>query len=84
MSKKTYYSIAAALHTAGYFLAFLGGTALIFVICCLDSEGAEAMAFLVRVTAAGSLLTAVGALMLRISNAMKERRHPYASRSSRY
>lgn len=84
MSKRTYYSIVFLLHAAGYILAFIGGSALVFVTCCLDSEGAAALAFLVRVTAAGSLLTAVGALMLRISNAMKERRHPYASRSSRY
>lgn len=84
MSKRTYYSIVFLLHAAGYILAFIGGSALVFVTCCLDSEGAEALAFLIRVTAAGALLTAVGALLLKVSCVMKERRRPYASRPSRY
>ena len=71
MSRKTYYRIAALIHMLGSVLAFLGGLALMFVACCLDSEGHEAFMFLLRITAAGSLMVAVGALLARIGTGMK-------------
>ncbi len=84
MSKKTYYGIASALHMIGYLTACLGAFGLIFVACCLDSEGTEAFYFLLRITAGGSLLVTIGALLLKISSAMRERRGGYASRPSHY
>ncbi len=85
MSKRTYYSIASLLHAAGYILAFFGGGALMFVACCLDSEGEAAFYFLLKATAVGALLIAVGALLLRISSAMRERQsYGHIARSSRY
>ena len=86
MSRKTYYRIAALIHLLGSILAFIGGSVLMFVACCLDSEGQEAFLFLLRLTAAGSLMTAVGALLARIGTGMKlnGRMNIYVTRSPRY
>ncbi|KAB0577344.1 hypothetical protein EI53_01874 [Fusobacterium naviforme] len=71
MSRKTYYRIAVLIHLIGNILAFSGECALLFVACCLDSEGHEAFMFFIRITAAGALMVAVGALLARIGTGMK-------------
>lgn len=86
MSRKTYYRIAALIHLLGSTIATLGAIALLFVACCLDSEGHEAFMFLLRLTAIGALMVAIGALLARIGTGMKlnGRMNIYVTRSSRY
>ena len=71
MSRKTYYRIAALIHMLGSALAIIGVFILMFVACCADSEGHEAVMFLLRLTAAGAFITAIGALLARIGTGMK-------------
>lgn len=65
------------IHAIGTISLFIGVFMLMFVACCVDSEGREVWMWLFRILACGTLFTFAGAVMRKLTENRSHRRTYY-------
>ena len=66
-----------AFRSFGNVFLFVGVFMLMFVACCVDSEGKEAWAILFRILAYGTVFTFAGAMLRKLTERKSPRRTYY-------
>lgn len=65
------------VRSLGNISLFIGVFMLMFVACCVDSEGKEAWAILFRILAYGTVFTFAGAMLRKLTERKSPRRTYY-------